>query len=263
MVSSRLRCAFLLRACLALLLMASSAPLAHAQRGSGRGRSAALRQNVAQGKATQQSASPYGASGTSAAAVDGNTNGVWDAGSVTHTDEQSPWWQVDLGATYDIARIRIYNRTDCCRERLRGFYILVSDMPYTSAPAAGPVFGGGAQAFGAEDFRDFTSSGNTRGRYVRIALDHSDYLSLAEVEVYGRPARAAAVAVKGDNVGRVRYAEAGNGRFEQTGPGRWRETNRDGQHDFRETGRDEWSVYLRDDARGMAIQLDLFRKMIS
>ena len=260
MVSSPLRAARAFSALFALALCAGLAPSAHAQPG---GRAGGAARNLALGKPASQSASPYGGTGTAAAALDGNTNGVWDAGSVSHTDEHSPWWQVDLGGSFDIARIRIYNRTDCCRERLRGFYILVSDMPWQGVPASGPVFGGGPHAFGGEDFRDFTSSTNTRGRYVRIALDHDDYLSLAEVEVYGRPARESAVQVKGDNVGRVGYAENGNGSFEQTGPGRWHETNRDGQHDFREAGRDEWSVYLRDDARGMGVQLDLFRKMVS
>ena len=33
----------------------------------------------------------------------------------THTRRQTnPWWSVDLGAEYNIGRVRIYNRRDCC-----------------------------------------------------------------------------------------------------------------------------------------------------
>jgi hypothetical protein len=50
-------------------------------------------------------------------AVDGNTNQVHTAGSCTHTDSAgstNPWWTVDLGETFDIHRLKIYNRGDCC-----------------------------------------------------------------------------------------------------------------------------------------------------
>lgn len=34
------------------------------------------------------------------------------------------------------------------------------------------------------------------------------------------------------------------------------------EHNFVEVARDEWSVYLRDDSRGVNIQLDMHRKMV-
>jgi hypothetical protein len=55
-------------------------------------------------------------------AVDGNTNGSLESGSnhsVSSTNkEQGAWWQVDLGGTKLIQQIRIFNRTDCCKDRL-------------------------------------------------------------------------------------------------------------------------------------------------
>jgi len=42
-------------------------------------------------------------------AVDGNTNGNFPSGSCTHTSangDLSPWWTVDLGATYVIEKVR-------------------------------------------------------------------------------------------------------------------------------------------------------------
>jgi type IV pilus assembly protein PilY1 len=81
--------------------------------------------NVAQGKTTSQSSSAYG--GVSSRAVDGNTDGTYNNNSVTHTTSGlQPWWQVDLGASEQIRRIRIFNRTDCCEDRLQNFYIFVS-----------------------------------------------------------------------------------------------------------------------------------------
>lgn len=141
--------------------------------------------NVALGKTARQSSSPYGPAGEARVAVDGNTNGLWTGWSVTHTDNQSPWWEVDLGGVYDISVIRIWNRTDCCRERLTQFQILVGETPIVANDTR--LFGGGLQSFGAENSKEFTSTANTRGRYVRIALPKQEYLSLAEVEVFGTP----------------------------------------------------------------------------
>ncbi len=62
--------------------------------------------------------------GVPARAVDGNRNGAFSGNSVTHTSEPSTeaWWQVDLGAVAAIDRIEIYNRTDCCGERLSNYW---------------------------------------------------------------------------------------------------------------------------------------------
>jgi hypothetical protein len=65
--------------------------------------------------------------------------------------------------------------------------------------------------------------------------------------------------VNGSSVVWVGY---GTGEFAQVAPGRWHEGNGEGNHEFEETGRDEWSVYLLDRSRDMRIQLDLFRKEV-
>lgn len=55
--------------------------------------------NLALDGAASQSSTDYG--GVAANAIDGNTNGVFNKGSVTHTEaEDNPWWQVDLGDDY-------------------------------------------------------------------------------------------------------------------------------------------------------------------
>ena len=78
--------------------------------------------NIAQLKPAKQSSVHNG--GAANRAVDGNTDGNWGAISVTHTQgEDSPWWEVNLLAKYKISSITIYNRTDCCPERLKNFTI--------------------------------------------------------------------------------------------------------------------------------------------
>ena len=77
--------------------------------------------NLARGRATSQLTTGYG--GTPDKAVDGNTDGNWgdDSGYVTHTDlELSPWWEVLLDETTQVQFINIYNRVDCCSDRLEG-----------------------------------------------------------------------------------------------------------------------------------------------
>ena len=73
--------------------------------------------------------------------------------------------------------------------------------------------------------------------------------------------------VKGSNVKMVLYGQgsAASGAFVQTGNGTWIEHNQDGRFDFREEGRDEWSVYLIKVGRqaGQRVQLDLHRKTVS
>ncbi len=82
--------------------------------------------NVApHGKATQSTTGL----GVAKRAIDGNTNGKWSAGSCTHTayKQQNPSWEVDLGSAQPIDRIVVWNRTDCCQERLENFTLSVLD----------------------------------------------------------------------------------------------------------------------------------------
>jgi type IV pilus assembly protein PilY1 len=83
--------------------------------------------DLASGKPTSQSSTDFG--GVSSRAVDGNRDGIFNNNSVTHTTTQyQPWWQVDLGTSSQISRIRIFNRTDCCEDRLANFYIFAASF---------------------------------------------------------------------------------------------------------------------------------------
>jgi len=67
--------------------------------------------------------------------------------------------------------------------------------------------------------------------------------------------------VNGRNVQLAKYAQ---GRFQKTGPDIWKEFNAAGipVFSFKETNRDEWSVYISDSSRNVQIQIDLYRMKI-
>ncbi|MFT5466560.1 MAG: diadenosine tetraphosphatase ApaH/serine/threonine PP2A family protein phosphatase [Verrucomicrobiales bacterium] len=61
-------------------------------------------------------------------AIDGKTNGVHGNGSVTHTvGQDNPWWELDLDKRLPIERVVVWNRTDCCAERLDNFRLTLLD----------------------------------------------------------------------------------------------------------------------------------------
>ena len=148
--------------------------------------------NVALGKITAQSSNLPGYTTVgSALAVDGNTDGNFFDGSVTHTNpDANAWWQVDLGASASISSIVISNRTDCCSDRLSDYWVFVSDTPFqatdtptTLSTRAGTFSSHQTTAPGPQG--TITIPG-AQGRYVRVQLSGTNYLSLAEVQVFGQ-----------------------------------------------------------------------------
>ena len=143
--------------------------------------------NIALKKKARQSSTGYG--GDAQRAVDGNRDGNYNANSVSHTNNGSEeWWEVDLGTVRHIKEIIIWNRTDCCRERLADFSVLVTEYPFGSSRLV-DVLGDPA----VWNYRHDGAAGQKTqvpvdavGRYVRIQLTGNNYLSLAEVEVLGQ-----------------------------------------------------------------------------
>jgi hypothetical protein len=139
------------------------------------------------GTAATQSTTAYDS--PASRAVDGDTNGAWGSGSVTHTDaEVHPWWQTDLGATYSIDEVALWNRTDCCSERLGDYYVLVSDEPFVSGSLEEVLAQPGVWAVRRQEVagRPTTFDVGRTGRYVRIQLAGAaaENLTLAEVQVF-------------------------------------------------------------------------------
>ena len=141
--------------------------------------------NVALNKSTSQSSVNQG--GTSDRAVDGNTSGnFYQDYAISLTNwENNAWWEIDLGEVYDIQDIKIYNRTDADMDQLKDFHVFVSDVAFVDTDLYATKI-----QFEVEDFFE-TSQGltpteiavNRSGRYVRVQLENSGFLGLAEVEV--------------------------------------------------------------------------------
>ncbi|MEZ4730049.1 MAG: discoidin domain-containing protein [Caldilineaceae bacterium] len=143
--------------------------------------------NVAQGKNATQSSTRSGAG--AGRAVDGNTNGNYSSGSVTHTNyNTNAWWQVDLGANYTLESIQLWNRTDCRASRLANFYVFVSatDMAGRSLNSLRNDATVWRYQVTGQAPSKLTIPAAVNGRYVRVQLAGTNYLSLAEVQVWGR-----------------------------------------------------------------------------
>ncbi|WP_189491453.1 alpha-L-fucosidase [Streptomyces antnestii] len=147
-------------------------------------------ENLALGRPATQKSTAWDA--PASRAVDGNTDGAFGSGSVTHTAEPSnqAWWQVDLGAKADLSGVDLWNRTDCCSDRLADFWVLTSDSPITadslsearSAPGVTAVRVAGQAGRPSH----VALPAGTTGRYVRVQLESAtNPLSLAEVQVRG------------------------------------------------------------------------------
>lgn len=138
-----------------------------------------------------QSSTAY--SGLATLAVDGNTNGNFTAGSVSHTQENTPnpWWMYNLNKLDSIVSINIWNRTDCCGERLSNFYVFLSRTPFKTDdpkkiaedPAVWKYF------FTGKAGVKTTIKINSCGQYLRVQIPGTATLSLAEVEVTSAPGK--------------------------------------------------------------------------
>lgn len=77
--------------------------------------------NMAQGQIpfkTATQGSTHG-DGTPLRAVDGHTTGIYASGSCTHTNSNNNqnWWQGTFEGIYKVAKVKIWNRNDCCYDR--------------------------------------------------------------------------------------------------------------------------------------------------
>jgi hypothetical protein len=146
--------------------------------------------NIAVGRtATQSSTLPGFVTANASSAVDGNPNGNFFSGSVTHTNaDTNAWWQLDLGSSASVSSIVVWNRTDCCADRLSDYWVFVSDTPFMASDTPATL-SGRAGTFASHQM--VTPSPSTmilvgaQGRYVRVQLSGTNNLSLAEVQVFG------------------------------------------------------------------------------
>ncbi|XP_078666924.1 C-type lectin lectoxin-Lio2-like [Branchiostoma floridae x Branchiostoma belcheri] len=116
-------------------------------------------------------------------AVDGNTNGDYYQSSCTHTSQwiANPSWWVDLGRSYNIGRVVIFNRQDCCPERINPFNIHIGNSDQV---ALNPKCGGDHQIALNQPSISVSCQGMA-GRYVGVRLPgNSRTMTLCEVQVF-------------------------------------------------------------------------------
>lgn len=136
--------------------------------------------NLALGRPTTQS-STLAATYSASRAVDGNKSASYVTAPGSHTQlEANPWWEVDLGAVFPLNAVKIFNRAENTGSRLADFTVQVSNFAIT--PSNTDV----------SNYRyRFTPGPETvinlyrSARFVRIQLNTTNYLQLAEVEVLG------------------------------------------------------------------------------
>jgi hypothetical protein len=142
-------------------------------------------QNIAEGKSAYQSSTlddVWAGMESATRAVDGNTSGSYYDKSISHTQlELDPWWSVDLGSVQNIGEIKLWNRTDCCIDRLFPFRISIQNV-FDAALDAASVWSADVES--DPGVNPLVFEPNASGRYVKVQLSAFDYLQLGEVQVY-------------------------------------------------------------------------------
>lgn len=102
-----------------------------------------------------------------------------------HTNpEPTPFWQVDLAGQFNVSRIQITNRQDCCVGRVKNFKVYVSTDNVFSADEI--VYTNTVSLTNGQVIEISTTKA---GRYVKVEAQNTpaSYLHLGEVRVWGKP----------------------------------------------------------------------------
>ena len=131
----------------------------------------------------------------------GERSGVWSQGSCTHTWDDldlsgtgttDPFWGVDLEEEAAVGAVRLWNRVDCCAERLQGVDIYIGNhtTPFRDASVCASnvhVRGGDSEIVwcGQVGEGGVGGGGVAVGRYVFVVLPgEAKILTICEAEVY-------------------------------------------------------------------------------
>ncbi|MEM9203179.1 MAG: discoidin domain-containing protein [Actinomycetota bacterium] len=142
--------------------------------------------------ATQSSVSAARPNATADAAVDDSRDGGRDIDlPMALTDDDEPWWEVDLGRLLEIDGINVFNRTDGNQHLIVGAEVMIAALPFGDVSFADAQTAATWRATIAspDDIAQLDVPGQV-GRYVRIQLPPSggNALALAEVDVIAGPA---------------------------------------------------------------------------
>ncbi|MBC7452904.1 MAG: PEP-CTERM sorting domain-containing protein [Massilia sp.] len=121
-------------------------------------------------------------------AIDGNTDGASYNNSITHTmsgmgylvGNGLEWWSDKLDQAYNVGNIVIWNRTDCCTGRLKNFTVSLFNQ--------GALAWSGVYSAADGPLPSVSFAVGAIGDQVMVQLNQQNYLSLAEVQVFGTSA---------------------------------------------------------------------------
>ncbi len=132
--------------------------------------------------------------GDASKAIDGNTDGNWSGGSVAHSSgsTNTDWLTIDLGATEFIEEVRIWNRTDCCSDRLSNAYVMISNSPFPTNTTVNESLANAEFIFELGNTNgtiEIIVPAGLIGRYVRLQQSGKNagsvYINIAELQVIG------------------------------------------------------------------------------
>uniref|UniRef100_A0A8C5QZN8 Fucolectin tachylectin-4 pentraxin-1 domain-containing protein n=1 Tax=Leptobrachium leishanense TaxID=445787 RepID=A0A8C5QZN8_9ANUR len=119
-------------------------------------------------------------------AIDGSSSTDYNSGHCSHTGQDAqPWWRMDLTKVYNVQRVKILNRGDCCHRRIKGTEIRIGSSPEdggTKNPKCTEI-----TSLGLGEEGEYVC--NMVGQYVTLTIpDGPEHLALCEVKVYGEEA---------------------------------------------------------------------------
>jgi hypothetical protein len=133
----------------------------------------------------QSSVSEFSRADTPETDSAGAVNGMLTGSYQFHTlNEHQPWWQVDLGAIFEITGIRLFNRLDEAGSRSARFAILGSQDGEVWSELMRRE---NVETFGGLNGHPFewTPPKSLTSRWIRVQLLGKEFLHLDQVEVWG------------------------------------------------------------------------------
>uniref|UniRef100_A0A8C5QRS9 Pentraxin (PTX) domain-containing protein n=1 Tax=Leptobrachium leishanense TaxID=445787 RepID=A0A8C5QRS9_9ANUR len=128
--------------------------------------------------------SKYDRLGAAENAIDGSSSTNYLSGHCSHTDlDIEPWWRLDLTNVYNVTKVKLTNRGDCCNDRINGAEIRIGLSPEhggTKNPKCAKI---SSMGLGKEE--EYICG--MVGRYVTVTIpDKAAYLTVCELKVHGK-----------------------------------------------------------------------------
>lgn len=111
-------------------------------------------------------------------AIDGDHQTWWSDNTCVHSGYKNPWWRADFGGkTHAITHVKIWQRRDCCVNRINNLQIKIGSEVCVARTQNGRK----------NENRFDCENGAATGDFIEISGEN-DALNFCEVEVYGNVA---------------------------------------------------------------------------